>query len=516
MGSNFVIVAIPAVDDNIWKVSSEKIPHLTLLALGDAESNPNTNRIMQFVSHAVNVCEHGEFMMRIDYRSILGDDKADVVFFEKNNWSSKWITEFRSQLLQNTDIRAAYESTEQFPEWRPHLTLGYSETPAKSDHNGDDRWVSFDRIAVWTRNYEGPEFRLKWPDREDDMAVAYSEVGEAAVADLLHVGVKGMRWGVRKARATEEIKSKGQKVSRGIKKASVGIANFSWEISAYSSTKHAAVHNTVADEIGDKVYLLQTSPKYRGKSLKTDKNLANEYEQDVAKVTQAAYKRAVKEVYGENFSGTKEARYVDDARGSRIEIRDKKTGKATTEADLTKIQDDIDEIEHAEKAPDITIPVNLDSEGYISEVGMVSETELSQSTTLGEQYILEHFGTKGMKWGVRNKRELPVAVAPIATSKVPPGAKRKTKIETEGGENHPASEDAIKVAEAKTKLQKSGPAALTNKELQAVANRVELEDRVRRAVQPKGKKFVFNVLKNQGNQGANQYINKRVTKKFAS
>ncbi len=122
-----------------------------------------------------------------------------------------------------------------------------------------------------------------------------------------------------------------------------------------------------------------------------------------------------------------------------------------------------------------------------------------------------------MKWGVPNtsrSTSMPTAVDPVATSKVRAGVKRKTKIETEGGENHPASVDAIKVAQARTKLKKSGPAALTNKELQEVANRVELEARVSRAVQPKGKKFVSNILNTQGNQQANKYVDKRVKQKF--
>lgn len=314
MSNHLVIVAIPAADDPIWKISSEKIPHLTLLFLGDTENNPKINQIYQFVEHAVNVTEHGPFYLDVDRRDVLGEDKADVIHFRKD-WSLKWINQFRNQLLQNSDIRTAYDSAEQFPEWQPHLTLGYPETPAHEDKIPEYGFgtVHFDRIAVWTGNYEGPQFRLEWPEREEAMAVAYSETGEAAVADLLHVGVKGMRWGVRKERST------------------------------------------------------------------------------------------------------------------------------------------------------------------------------------------------------------PLPVAPVAVSKVPLGDKKKTKIEVEGGQNHDASPDAIKVAQAKIKLQKSGPAALSNKELKEVANRIELEERVNRAVMPKGRKFVTKLLTNQGDQQANQFVNRQVKKrvKFA-
>jgi 2'-5' RNA ligase len=340
MGSNLVIVAIPAADDLIWKISSEKVPHLTLLFLGESKGNPKVNEIFKFVSHAVNVCEHGSFYMNVDRRDVLGEDRADVIHFRKE-WDAKWIKQFRNQLLQHSDIRTAYDSTDQFPEWQPHLTLGYPETPAHDDKIPEYGLssVRFDRIAVWTGNYEGPEFRLEWPDREEELVVAYGEIGKTIVEKLLCV---------------DEIKP-SESMESG---------------------------------------LVQTG------------------------------------IHGEAFVDT-----------------------------------------------------------------------------------LVHFGIKGMRWGQRKAPPMPVA--PQATSRVPQGAKRKTKIDTEGGENHPASEDAIKVAQAKAKLKKSGPAALTNKELQEVANRVELEQRVRRAVEPTGKKFVTNVLKNQGNQEANKFVNRQVKKQFA-
>ena len=34
MSSNLVIVAIPDENDRVWKISSEKVPHLTVLVPG--------------------------------------------------------------------------------------------------------------------------------------------------------------------------------------------------------------------------------------------------------------------------------------------------------------------------------------------------------------------------------------------------------------------------------------------------------------------------------------------------
>jgi 2'-5' RNA ligase len=199
MSSNLVIVAIPAADELVWKVSTEKVPHLTLLFLGPLEQDDNVQRMADFIEHAITVSEHGPFYLDVDHRGTLGSDNADVLFF-RDDWSMKWIKSFRGQLLQQNDIRAEWEEMEaagqQYDEWTPHLTLGYPETPAKPIP--DDRSiysVMFDRIALWTGDYEGPEFRLEWPVRRGDMAypsLAYSGTssrGQQFIKSVTHASV---------------------------------------------------------------------------------------------------------------------------------------------------------------------------------------------------------------------------------------------------------------------------------------------------------------------------------------
>lgn len=195
--SNLVIVAIPEEDDYVHKLSSEKVAHCTLLFLGDIEGKP-VLRIAEFLQHAVDILEQGPFGLEVDHRGTLGPDEADVLFFKKN-WGCKRIAEFRSQLLKNTDIRNAYDSTEQFPEWLPHLTLGYPKAPAKEDKRDYPgvRWVEFNRIALWFGNFEGPEFRLEY---NYDLAEV-SMSAERGKEFLSHYGIKGMRWGQRKTRS---------------------------------------------------------------------------------------------------------------------------------------------------------------------------------------------------------------------------------------------------------------------------------------------------------------------------
>lgn len=184
------IVALPVQDSHVWKISSEKVPHLTLLMLGD--NVKNLPRIDQFLEHASKTALQ-RFYMTVDRRGTLGEKKADVLFFDKHD---KLVpAEFRRQLLTHPDIFAAYNSTEQFPEWLPHLTLGYPETPAKPDDREYPgvHSVIFDRIALWTGDYEGREYQLS---NEDGPVAAMSDAVARGANFLEHYGVKGMKWGV--------------------------------------------------------------------------------------------------------------------------------------------------------------------------------------------------------------------------------------------------------------------------------------------------------------------------------
>jgi 2'-5' RNA ligase len=195
--SDVVIVAIPAQDDYVWKISSEKVPHLTLLYLGS--NVKNIERLTEFVGHVVDTTFNGKFYLTVDRRGELGDKSADVLFFDKE-YGVKNLQEFRRYLLHDPDIRSAYNSVEQFPTFTPHLTLGYPETPAKPDKRDYTEFygVKFDRIAIWTEDFNGPEFVLK-NDTDDAVSPMYmSSIG----ADFLsHYGIKGMKWGVSKGQA---------------------------------------------------------------------------------------------------------------------------------------------------------------------------------------------------------------------------------------------------------------------------------------------------------------------------
>lgn len=87
----------------------------------------------------------------------------------------------------------------------------------------------------------------------------------------------------------------------------------------------------------------------------------------------------------------------------------------------------------------------------------------------GVDALLRHYGVKGMKWGVRS-----------AGSSGPQDVKVKSNfgnrlVRTSGGKGHKLSEDATKAAVSRQKAKKSNVRSLSNKELQELVTRMNLE-----------------------------------------
>jgi 2'-5' RNA ligase len=201
--TGWAIVAIPEAQDPVWRYSSEKIPHMTLLFLGENGGGSDLEHVVEFVKHVAESSMF-PFYMHVDSRGPLGPDDADVLFFDKARNERSVPGLARSYFLQDDEIKKAYNSIEQYPEWTPHLTMGYPKSPAKEDDRDYPGFgsVHFDRVALWNGEYEGPEFKLVYPERGDGMEVAWSD---KAAAYLEHVGVKGMKWGIHKKEKAEPI-----------------------------------------------------------------------------------------------------------------------------------------------------------------------------------------------------------------------------------------------------------------------------------------------------------------------
>lgn len=345
-----VVVAIPSDDDHVWKVSSEKVPHITLLYLGAPEWDGNQMAdVASYVQHAASTFH--SFGMSVDRRGVLGDKSADVLFFKKS-WSFNDLEKFRSQLRANQDIDKAYLSADQYPQWTPHLTLGYPETPAhKDDRDYPISWVNFDKIAMWVGDSEGPTFQLP-DDRGLDVAMS-QELGAQAIEEILeHYGVQGMKWGHRK--------------------------DEKWAKSIYSVRGAVALHNAVAHKMNNGLIDKHNNdPRWKGKNLLNNPKLSALYYKEYEKLNDRVYKETVPQVHGISPSGTKKAVYVNDSQGPRIEIRDVNARHAADSV----------------PAPDLVFHLKLDKNGFVTESNLAEEGEL------------KHYGVKGMKWGKRKVRQ---------------------------------------------------------------------------------------------------------------
>lgn len=101
--------------------------------------------------------------------------------------------------------------------------------------------------------------------------------------------------------------------------------------------------------------------------------------------------------------------------------------------------------------------------------------------------VLEHYGIKGMKWGVRRTREQ------LARAR---GERKQKKAAN-------TSDDAKRASEAKAKARKGGVSALSNSELQALTQRMNLETQysnLSKSQRNAGEKMIDDMLKELGKQ----------------
>ena len=545
---NLVIVALPAEDDIVNKISSEKVAHMTLLFLGDASQVPNLAPILDFVRHATNT-SLSRFGMEVDHRGVLGVDQSDCLFFSKSKWSGfDEINLFRSNLLKQTDIRNAYDSTAQFPEWVPHMTLGYPEAPANPDTRDYPgiNYVSFDRIAVWNQEFDGIEFPLKAYDSYVDVAMSSSQ-GEEAVRDILaHISEKPWsdytkadysieQWHAAclihlhsgdptsKSQCKLPVKTPNGALNRnGVHAAAAALAGARSPLKASADQKAKAAsalrgyYSQLNEELPSSLATHSASTQDEFSSRKDRQGVGDipvaflahygikgmkwgirkNVHPDIAHIP-AGTRRAAKSDAAEH---TRAAMFFGEGAGTR-----RKLIKARVEA--RKKKDPL----YAEAFDHFVKMTNMDKRASQARRERRRKDNSKIAGRLLKDILLtqsgiEHYGVKGMHWGVRreNLGEVRTAARRRAGLAGPQEVKikdKRKKIKTSGGQGHPAHEDAIAARTLGQRGKASGLKSLSNKELEQYAKRLQLEANVNRlnyGERSAGKKFVADLLNRNG------------------
>jgi len=259
---------------------------------------------------------------------------------------------------------------------------------------------------------------------------------------LSHFGVKGMRWGVRR-----DTSSSGEKRARGFVRRGATKANVAFDASVRAAGKgekeanliflpqryrDRAATRTHAAVLSSAIKLNRTS-RFKGKDIKRNKNLKYAYRKELEKKGLDIYRREIGRARGEAV-----ADFV----------------KGVVNPDLTSITYSVPQntVRHADDGDEVLLILKLTT----NDLGHVVGVEIDKdSLKHGDLEVeLAHYGVKGMRWGVSRTR---------------------AQIDAD-------SEDVTKVKTAKAVISKNRGSTdpLSNKELQDVVTRMNLEQQYSR------------------------------------
>lgn len=140
----YALVTLLPADEDVNAASSEDIAHMTFIRFGEPGDNFDTQSIAMDVKMYAR--DTTPITVPVRERGTLGDDEADVLFLEP----TESLLALRDGLMDHPAVREAHDAVEQYPEWTPHVTLGYPEAPALAEYDGDE--ITFDRFALWVGN----------------------------------------------------------------------------------------------------------------------------------------------------------------------------------------------------------------------------------------------------------------------------------------------------------------------------------------------------------------------------
>ena len=180
-----VIVLLPAADDPIRDIASGDHPHTTLFYLGDESTD--MERLQELVQNLARTgYTYPPAFDRIAGEGYLGENRAHVYFLDGSFSASVRELAEGDQWLMDELAKA-----EQFPNWTPHITIGYDDAPGNLPETYPEG-VVYDRIAIFSEG-EVIEFPFVFDEPEGEAVTAAAEPEDEEVDEELEAAVEELQ-----------------------------------------------------------------------------------------------------------------------------------------------------------------------------------------------------------------------------------------------------------------------------------------------------------------------------------
>lgn len=198
-------------------------------------------------------------------------------------------------------------------------------------------------------------------------------------AELVHHGIKGMKWGVRKDRTSGGGGSKGRsRAGRAVRALGRGASNVVFEIGA----NQQATHNEIVSKAADS-WIKNDLPRIKAK-YPTGSKLRNRLRHPLSPEAKG-YRNDVKQAYLKRLEES--ANSMTNLQGTRRYTL-KENGKPNTSQYHWRVHTEA--IAHSAVVGDFVVQPIFDEEGFIIDIRDVAQD--MQQSVMGEDFVLEHLG----------------------------------------------------------------------------------------------------------------------------
>ena len=319
---------------------------------------------------------------------------------------------------------------------------------------------------------------------------------------LEHYGIKGMKWGVRKGESKKSVSNERYERIKESQNRSFQVTSKSGDILDVEVNKPLKLVNWLASKsdkstqdfinsptlnllhngknVGDasikhvskdelNLVWLGIKPKHRGKGY-----ASAAFDSAVEYGKQKGYKKLTLEVPG----NSPDARHIYEKRGFKVvkEPTQKEIQKDYMWGGLTHMSLDLDSIRHSINYDDDFDEVLLNTFMQMSEEEWDSVFDDIEHSITYDNY-LEHYGIKGMKWGVRKSDK----ITNVSGNTVRSSKRGKIKgVELSEDNKQKASrpsDDKTEASILEQRIKKGSTDSLSNKELEKLLERKNLEKR---------------------------------------